>query len=792
MGSPGPPGTPELLETRAGRVFWALCGRPWPVIVAGVLIIAGSAAFIPRLTKDTSNEAFMPPGHPAVVNRDRVKETFGLADPIVIAVLRDAPGGVFNAGSLQLVAWLTEQVREIPGVDVDRVTSLATEKNITGTADALHIEEFFEDPPRTDAEARRIGEAVMALELYRGKLVARDGSATLIVAELLDPTWAQSAYERMLELVAEAPIRDEQVHIAGEGASNGYIGAYIDSDSRRLIPTTGLLIAGMLWLAYRSQRGVWLPMLAALGSVTVAMGTMAAVGVPFYVITSALAAILIAIAVCDGLHLLGHYYRTVALRPEASRRELVTRTMLSMWVPVAITTLTTVAGFMSMGLTTFMPPVWAFGVFASLGLVAALVFSLGVIPAVLALLAPRPSRALRGAHGAPANDAVTRLMSALGRWIVRRPVLTLMLAGILGGVAVVGAAGLEVNDERIRYFRPSEPIFQADRAINRVFDGTNYLDVMVEADRPDALLEPKNLRRMEALQRFLETLPYVRGSSSIVDRVKLMNQAMNENRAEAYAIPEDERLVAQLFLLYSASSEPDDFGHLVDPEYQRASIRVAMSRGRWTDFEHVMEEARRYLRETFDDGEVRAVLAGRASLAYHWAAELRASHPLGIAWSFALVWLLTSCIFRSALGGMLAIVPVALAVLLIYAVMGHMGIWLSAGTSMTAAIAIGLAIDFSVHALSRIRESSRQGEQLEKAIVAMLGSTGRALFWNFAAILLGFSVLILAKVPSLTHFGLLVATCVTASFLGSVTLLPALIVLTRPAFLRAKEPAAAG
>ena len=169
----------NILETRTGRFFWKVTAFPKAILAFTLLAIVVTAAFLPRLTKDTRSDAFMPPDHPALVYRDKVKEIFGLQDPMVVAVMNEGPTGIFNPHSLKLVSWLTERISEIPGVDPDRVTSLATEKDIIGTEDGMLVEPFFEEPPETQEEAEKVREAVMDFPLYLGSLVARDGRATL-------------------------------------------------------------------------------------------------------------------------------------------------------------------------------------------------------------------------------------------------------------------------------------------------------------------------------------------------------------------------------------------------------------------------------------------------------------------------------------------------------------------------------------------------------------------------------------------------------------------------------------
>ena len=134
-------------ETAAGKFFLWVTNYPKILLSIGILFIFLMASFLPKLSKDTSADAFMPEDHPAIVYRDKVKEIFGLKDPVVIAIVNQSPNGVFNPHTLSLIDWLTEQVTDIAHVDPDRITRLATENNITGTEDGIFVEAFVGTVP---------------------------------------------------------------------------------------------------------------------------------------------------------------------------------------------------------------------------------------------------------------------------------------------------------------------------------------------------------------------------------------------------------------------------------------------------------------------------------------------------------------------------------------------------------------------------------------------------------------------------------------------------------------------
>jgi len=780
----------QTRKSKAEQFFTTITARPKTIMVAALLLILTTGSFIPTLVKDTRSDAFMPPDHPALVYQHKSEEIFGLKDPMVIAITSDRPDGIFTPQSLALVEKLTEQIKNINNIDADRVTSLSTENDIIGTEDGMQVEAFYEQPPTTQQQADAVRTAVMDFPLYLGSLVARDGSATLIVAELVDQNNAQAVYQDLLTLVdATSTQNSEKIYVAGEGAVSGYMGAYIDSDATRLNPIAGLIITIVLFIAFRTWRATFIPNLVVLGTVASALGVMASFGVPFFVITNALPVVLIGIAVADSIHIFSQYYEEAAANPNDSSREVVIRTMVHMWRPVTLTTFTTMAGFLGLSISAGMPPMQYFGLFAMLGVAVAWGFSLTVVPAALSMMKLHTSKNFKSDQK---NDVYTDVyasaMASLGRGVIRFPLTVLVLAAIIATAGVFGASKLRLNEDRIATFQDDERIVQADTAINKRFDGVHYLDIVVETPLTEDLFKPENLKRIEALQIYASTLQHVNGSTSIVDYLKQMNRALNEDKKAAYQLPNNADLIAQYFLLYSASGDPDDFEEEVDYDYRLANVRIRMDSGAYQDEVVVVENIQRYVQSTFNAAGITANLSGRVNVDYNWIKSLGENHAASVIVSLLLVWAMASLSLRSAVAGLFTLTPVALSILLIYAVMGYTGIWLAIGTSMFAAIAIGLGVDFAVHTVERLVVLIKdQGESIDNAITKLYPSTGRALFFNFLALALGFGVLISSEVVPLIRFGILVAVAVSVSFLASMTLLPALIKVLEPNFIKSKN-----
>ena len=459
--------------------------------------------------------------------------------------------------------------------------------------------------------------------------------------------------------------------------------------------------------------------------------------------------------------------------------------MTRIWRPVMLTSITTISGFIGISITASMPPFAYFGIFAALGVLVALIYSLFFLPAALMLGKLKPSKALGASRHH--NDVFTRVMDRMGQQVIRRPKAILVVGAVVVVIGLIGAVQLQVNDAPISSFRPDDPIAQADKIINENMNGTTLLDIVVETKDIEGLYKPENLKKMEKLQNWIVSLPFVNGSTSIVDIVKKMNQSLNENQKSHYSIPDNEALVAQEFFLYAASGNPADFEKYVDYDFQTANIRVSMNSSLFQDKKVVINEAERYIRDEFNDENISASLSGSVSLDYEWLKNLGSNHFFGAGVAMLLILLVSSLSFRSWVAGLYAVFPVIVAILLIYAVMGFTDIWLGLGTTMFAAIAIGLGVDFTIHTIDRLIFFIKE-EQLEKELAfrEFYKSTGRALLFNLMALVFGFSVMLTSSVTPLIQFSALLMVAVTASFLSSMTVLPAMIYLTNPKFISVK------
>ncbi len=744
-------------------IFHFAVRRPWVVVFISLVGLAAMAGGLPRLVKDPATDALIAPNHPSVEVRDRAEDIFGLRDPVIVALVADDEAGVFTPERLSALMALHEAVENVEGVRAGRVQSIASESRIYGETGGVFVTPFYEDAPQTAEDAEAIREAVFASPLHVGTLVGDNGRAAVIVAELYHDADADAAYRAAAALADTIDTAGAQVHVAGQAAVTGHLSASIDTDSRRL-PIIALLVIFAIVLAAFFRLKTLIPLTFVIAaSVGGAIGLMAWLDVKYYVITSALPIILIAISVADSVHILSGYFARRAAQPDAEVGRVITETMMDLWRPLTLTTLTTMAGFFGIAIASSMPPLTYFGWFALTGTFLAWAYTLFALPSVLALLAMPASPRIRAGRSGALAAGLTRIaqMSAA------KPFAALVTAALIGVWAAIFAMDMRIDRASVENFRADAPIRVADDAINANLAGTAHLDVLISADAPGGLMTAEHMQKVRSLQAYLESLPGVSKVTAITDVAVELNQAFDDafGVVSPNALPTDDDAVAELFLAYEASGDPEDLTDKMDTTAEHALVRAYLNAKYFSGQKPIVEALGHYLDEEFNEAGISGELSGRVNLDYHWMDQLDDTHALSIAVSLILVLLVATLLFRSPGLGLLSIVPVGFAILGVYAVMGGLGIFIEPGTSMFAAISIGVGVDFAIHFIDRLRKGVREdGLSVRQAIAQHYPTSARACFINAAALALGFAVLMSSDLPTLFRFGLLITVAAAASF----------------------------
>ena len=750
--------------------------RPWLTIGLFTAVTIVLAARIPNLTIDTDVVSLMPKSHPERQAFEWTEDYFRTSPSVLLVVVNEGPDGVFNPSTLSLVSHLSDGLAALEAID-DDIVSLSAVDNIRGDEDMLIVEPFFETPPATREGAREVREAVLENPMMIGRVVTADTSATAIWGEVYKGFDKGVLYDQLQGLVANAKVTSEQVIIAGRPVLDGEWGRLARGDLRRMLPLVLVTVSLLLGYLLRSLRGAILPILVVLTAVVWTLGLMAWSGATFYALATLMPILLIAIGVADGVHVIHYFTTQLGTDRQCSVAETVRHTMNAMATPVIITSITTAAGFGSLSLSP-LTSVQSFGLFTAFGVLAAMAFSLTILPALLCIL-PAPKNTLAPVSSSPSRSAPgSGLADALAGIVIKKPKIIVLAAAISVIAGLSGFPRVNVDGSLIRNFPENNPARRADAELIRYFGGSYPMQVVCSVSKVDGWKSPERLRAVAGLQHHLENLGHTGKTRSLADYIDHMHRVMNVDDPNATSYPTDSAQVAQYLLIYNLSGQPDDFAEVTDDSYQKTCIHALVRADHSPLLKKVISDVESYAETRLAPLGIETQVTGNAKLAYVFIDLITKGQVRSLLVALLLVVLLTSILFASLKLGLLSVIPAAIAVVLNFGVLGWLEIPLGAATAMISSIAIGIGVDFAIHFLVTYRRQCRAGSTSDAAMAETLRTTGTAILYNAVVVFAGFMVLASSSFPPNQALGLLVAMNMIVCLLGTVTVMAALLRLT--------------
>jgi len=823
------------------RYFYLYMIRYPKLVVFTVLaLVALSLSQFDKLRWETDARVYFPKGHEAILYDEHVADVFGVKDSIIIGIVNE--NGIFNTDSLARVARITEKVSELPGVLTARrldVASLSSATQFIGSDDEIANERVMEQVPQDAATIEEVKKKVYAnAELFVGNLVSQDGNATMIRAKLKegkeyryqsyfqvkailmsefgsgeeggwssgsggwpksdagdkkagadsqkDGEWQQGSEDwggGWPQLISDMTTENgDRFYIAGRPVIEVTSGLNAMEDMMLMIPLLIMAIAAVLFIMFRSVRGVMLPLLVVAVAIIWTLGLMAALGVPMYTISTMLPVILMAVGIGDGIHLISHYEDIVMEDQHRDRRAIVAQLMQELGMPLMITTLTTAVGFLSLWWAE-MPPFKIFGLFTAAGIVFCWLASVTMVPAMLAMMPPHVSGYLKRRRSLRTHEEtglLTRGLVSFAKTLINNRKAASLILIVLVAAVGLGTKFLYVDSSWIADFRDDSEVTRANDMLNEKFDGTIFLSVVVDGKEPGALKSPQILQRIDKLQNHIESLDDVGSSLSLVDYLKSTNKAFHAGDEAYNRLPETRREVSEYLFLLSVSGRPEQLDIVVDYAYSQANITFVIKTDHTQRLKDVIDEVNLFVDREFDGMGVDVNLAGSANNSYIWADLLIDSQVMAIVLSKLGILIMAAFLFRSFLAGLYVVLPVTLTTLLVAGAAGWFRVPLDVSTVLAAGVAIGVGVDYAVHYLYRYNYNRNRGETSQDAVFSSVRTVGKAIVLNAVVVTVGFLVLGLSQFPPHVKLGYFVSTYMVVSCVAALTLLPLLLAWAQP------------
>jgi predicted RND superfamily exporter protein len=466
--------------------------------------------------------------------------------------------------------------------------------------------------------------------------------------------------------------------------------------------------------------------------------------------------------------------------------ELVVRAFQRVWLPLVVSAVTVAIGFGSLVVNRIVA-IRDLGVFAVVGVLLLTVPSLTFLPAALSLMRVHRRSVRSGRVGLWLSSFLGRLGERA--YESRRTIL--VVAAVVALLALTGIRRIRVDSDFLYYFDPSSEVRIANETINREIVGSNPFYLAIEGGTPGKLKRWEVLKEIKDLQVFLLKLPGITSSLSLVDYLELLEKGLAKGGEGDLVLDEHgnpipveapksfwEDPAGLTPVLNIVSTSPETFRSVVTKDFRRANVLVRTNLSGSQKIEETLGRIRGYIGEHFP-AEIQVQPTGNLVLLTGTTSDIVAGQIESLSIALGVIFMAMALMFLSARVGFLAMLPNVLSIIVFFGVIGFLGIFLNIGTSLIAAIALGIAVDLTIHYMARLN-LELQGEAAERpALIRTSRIVGVPIVFAAVALFFGFLTFAFSSFVPIQNFGILTGVTIATALVANLVLLPALLATTK-------------
>lgn len=793
-----------------------LCRYRWWVLVVMTVLVGGMGSQLPRITFDTSNEGFLHPNDPTLTTYNEFRRRFGRDDLIIIAI---EPKDIFNQTFLKKLKNFHHDLEtQVPFIE--DIYSMVNARNTRGKGDVLIVGDLLEQWPKDHADLEDLRNRIMSNPLYLNRLISEDGQLTTIAVKtnaysskhigiepstdfdkeealtmsndvmdameefenetesLIKPTFLTD--KELSEVVAQVKktaakyrTSDFDLYIAGAPVVSNAVKQFQMRDQKVFMRLIVLTIGLCLFIMFRRLSAVVLPLIVVVCALVSTLGLMTIFKIPLKPPTAVLPSFLMAAGVAYAVHILTIFYRHLA--ETGKKNDAIAFAMGHSGLAIVLTALTTAAGLASFSAAK-VAPIAELGIFASVGVLLALLYTIVMLPALLAVV---PIRAKDRKNMNSRSTTMDRFLLWVGNFSTNHSRSIVWASVLLIIISLIFASQLRFSHDVLKWLPESAEVRKATEKIDNALKGSVAVEVIIDTGQVNGLYDVDTLNKIEYLTHEIEKIKegdlFVGKATSVVDILKEIHQALNENRPEYYVVPQDPALVPQEFLLFENSGS-DDLEDVVDPKFQRARFTIKVP---WLDAVRYVDLLKD-LTEHFDrvfGSSVQTSITGMMTIMF--TTVVSAIHSAAESYIIAglVITVMVILLIGSIRIGLLAMLPNILAILLVMGLMKIFNFPFNLFTMLIGSIALGLAVDNTIHFMHNFRRYFGSMGDVPRAVRETLLTSGRALLVTTVVLSIAFFIYMFASMNNLFHFGLLTGVTIILALSANFFLTPALLTM---------------
>jgi len=742
--------------------------RRWWNIVATILIVLTAASGLRFLRFNKDLRVFFSKDNPQLQALEALEVTYGRTDNVSFA-LAPKDGDVFTGETLRAVEELTRDCWQMPYSS--RVDSLTNFQHTWAEQDDLIVEDLVPNAGSlTDADIERIRKIALSEPQLVDLSLSPAGHVTEVNVIILLPGQSNAEVSEVAafaDRVAE-DFRKKypgiEVYLTGGVMFDNAFGEVSRDDLCNLVPFMFLTLLVVIGLALRSFMGTLGSFIIITASTVTGMGLAGWLGISLTPASANAPTIILTLAVADSIHILATVFGQ--MRSGKSKEEAIVESMRINLQPVFLTSATTVIGFLTMNFSDA-PPFRDLGNIVAIGVAAAFLYSIVLLPSLMAVL-PLRVKVRAGTRGNP--------LDILANFVInqRRAIFWSMLVIIV--ILTAGIWRIELNDQFTKYFDKRYEIRRATDFIEENLTGWDIIEYSLESGEPGGIHDPEYLRNVEGYANWYRKQAKVVHVSTITNIMKRLNKNMHGNDESYYRIPEQRDLAAQYLLLYEMSLPFGlDLNNQINVDKSATRMVVTLRDATAKELREMDAKARLWLKAKAPE----SMFTYGSGLSIIWAhiSERNINSMLGA--SFGALLLISAILIfalRQIKLGILSIIPNMLPALMAYGIWGMIVGQVGLGLSVIAAMTLGIVVDDTVHFMSKYLRARREHQMNpSEAVRYSFNTVGTAMWVTTLALVAGFMILTLSGYRVNADMGFMTALTITLALVMDFLFLPTLL-----------------
>ncbi|WP_461517158.1 efflux RND transporter permease subunit [Porticoccus sp.] len=761
----------EAIDRFSTQMTRAIIQYRWLVLISVVVLTMGIGTGMSRLEFASNYRTFFSDENPELAAFENLQATYTKNDNILF-VLEPEEETAFTNNTLAAVEALTAEAWKIPyAIRVDSISNFQYTKAIE---DDLIVEDLIidaKDLTREELQSRK--EISLAEPLLANQLVTPSGTVTAINVVLQYPEKSLSEVPDAVK--AARQLRDRissefpgiDISLTGVSMLNNSFSEVGMIDAGTLTPLMFLVILVMTWLILRSLAGTISVLLVILFSSTVGMGIAGFFAIKLTPISMSATTVILTLAVADSIHIL--ISLRSLLREGLSKIDAIAEAVRLNFMPVTITSVTTVVGFLALNFSDS-PPFWHLGNITATGIAAAWLFSLTLLPALMSLLPVR----VKKIDGSEWSQIVMTRFADLVIANYRKLLVGICLV-VVAFIACIPM--MTFNDQWVEYFDERvEFRTDSDKALKHF--GMYPIEYSVPALNPGGVSEPEYLENLEKFVSYLRTRPEVIHVYSISDIMKRLNKNMHGDDQNFYHIPKNRELSAQYLLLYELSLPYGlDLNDRINVDKSATRVTAMLRKVTTAETKTFLTDTKQWMAENWPEYMQAQPTSAQVMFTYITDRNIHnmISGTLVAIVAIALIMILA---LRSVRLGLLSMIPNGLPLLMTFGawavLIGEVGF----SVATVASISLGIIVDDTVHFLSKfVRARNENGFSVEDSIRYAFRNVGMAILVNTIILVVGFLVLTTSAFKMNVDMGLMTILSILFALVLDFLFLPALLLV---------------